>query len=168
MESNQHSSDEMAQVFWQLLHQQMSQRPRLAPWLARYGRVLLERFTHCYQMLCWLPRWTRRRWQRKLGTSLAGMALALALNGVAAVQSAPLLQADAIVVTTNDPAINDGDELCSLIEAIINANDDAATYTDCATGSGDDVITLAGSLYTLTSAYSPKNGLPSITSNIVI
>ncbi len=168
MESNQSSSDEMAQVFWQLLHQQMSQRPRLAPWLARYGRVLLERFTHCYQMLCWLPRWTRRRWQRKLGTSLAGMALALALNGVAAVQSAPLRQADAIVVTTNDPAINDGDDLCSLSEAIINANDDAATHIDCATGSGDDVITLAGSLYTLTSAYSPKNGLPSITSNLVI
>src|SRR5690606_14947718 len=109
MELNQHPLADIAQIFWQVLHQQMNQRPRLAPWLARHGRMLLERFTHWYQTLHWLPRWTRRRWQRKLGISLAGMALALALNGVPTVQAAPPLQADAIIVTTNDPTINDGD-----------------------------------------------------------
>ncbi|MBI2339260.1 MAG: hypothetical protein HYU99_02675, partial [Deltaproteobacteria bacterium] len=31
---------------------------------------------------------------------------------------------------------------CSLREAIINANNDAATYADCTAGSGDDTISI--------------------------
>jgi hypothetical protein len=47
-----------------------------------------------------------------------------------------------ITVNTGSGAIaNDG--LCSLPEAIINANN-AATHPDCVTGSGADVINLTG------------------------
>ena len=64
------------------------------------------------------------RLQRRLAWSLAGAALLLALGqGVAT--------AATITVTTNNPyIISDGQ--CSLIEAIVNANNDAATHPDCA------------------------------------
>ena len=50
---------------------------------------------------------------------------------------------------------------CSLAEAIDNANDDAATHSDCVAGSGADTITLSADI-TLTAA------LPAITSDITI
>ena len=66
--------------------------------------------------------------------SLAGAALLLALGqGVAT--------AATITVTTNNPNIA-ADGQCSLIEAIVNANNDAATHADCAAGSGADTIVL--------------------------
>ncbi|HEY1268343.1 MAG TPA: right-handed parallel beta-helix repeat-containing protein [Candidatus Binatia bacterium] len=103
-------------------------------------------------------------WQRKLAGSLAGAALLLALA-----QSA---SAATITVTTNIPDINDGDGQCSLIEAIVNANDDAATHPDCPAGSGADTIVLpAGTTHALTSgpfAYNGLAGLPTITSEITI
>ncbi len=50
------------------------------------------------------------------------------------------VHAAGIVVNTNaDNTTND--DLCSLREAITNANDNAATYDDCAGGTGDDTIT---------------------------
>lgn len=73
-----------------------------------------------------------------------------------------------ISVTTSIPAINPDGE-CSLIEAIVNANDDAATHADCPAGSGADAIELAAATtYTLTNVYSGSNGLPAITSDITI
>jgi uncharacterized repeat protein (TIGR01451 family) len=50
-----------------------------------------------------------------------------------------------VVNAPTDDALGtlDGDNACSLREAIANANDNAATYTDCAAGSGDDLITFA-------------------------
>jgi hypothetical protein len=162
MQSNQQPPDELNQAFRQALQKQLERSPRLAPWLVQRSRVLIERFTHFYEALRWLPRWLRRRWQRKLGTSLAGVALALALNG------APGVYAADITVTTNIPAINDDDGLCSLIEALVNATDDAATYADCAPGNGADVITLAGGVHSLTGKYEGDNGLPVITSALTI
>ena len=50
---------------------------------------------------------------------------------------------------------------CSLAEAIANANDDAATHSDCAAGSGADTIALSADI-TLAAA------LPTITSDITI
>jgi len=41
------------------------------------------------------------------------------------------------------------DGLCTLREAITNANNDAATYSDCAAGTATDTITFAGN-YTIT------------------
>jgi len=75
-----------------------------------------------------------------------------------------------ITVTTFNPAIAD-DGQCSLIEAIVNANDDAAPHADCPAGSGADTIELAAGVYTLTLAYSGDNaetGLPTVASAITI
>jgi hypothetical protein len=157
--------------------------------LNRRGNELFPRFAVCYAELCALPRGARRALQRKLARSselaailpeylqqggrrlqhrmawsLAGAALLLALGqGVAT--------AATITVTTNNPnAVADGQ--CSLIEAIINANNDAATHADCGAGSGTDTIVLpANATVTLTNVsdntYGPT-GLPPVTSRITI
>src|SRR5215813_14255393 len=105
--------------------------------------------------------------------SLAGAALLLALGqGVAT--------AATITVTTNDPRIVP-DGQCSLVEAIVNANNDAATFPDCAAGSGPDTIVLpANAKVMLSNSYvtsyntrfgttvSRPAGLPRITSQITI
>lgn len=75
-----------------------------------------------------------------------------------------------ITVTTFDPNIA-ADGQCSLIEAIVNANDDAVTHADCAAGSGPDVIELSPGTYTLTQVYYVDfgaNGLPAVTSVITV
>jgi hypothetical protein len=75
-----------------------------------------------------------------------------------------------ITVTTFDPNIA-ADGQCSLIEAIVNANDDAPTHADCPAGSGPDVIELSPGTYTLTQVYYVDfgaNGLPAVTSVITI
>ena len=79
-----------------------------------------------------------------------------------------------ITVTNGTSTIANGDG-CSLPEAIINANTDSnAVLTDCAAGSGADVITLNIAV-ALTTAYASSTtigggqaGLPDITSNITI
>jgi hypothetical protein len=73
-----------------------------------------------------------------LGTA----ALLLALSG------APTpAHAATITVTPGAAGVNDGDG-CSLVEAIINANDGAATHAECVAGSaGADTIVLAGNTY---------------------
>jgi len=154
------------------------------------GSELFPRFAACYAELRALPRSARRalqrriarsgelaailpeylqqggrRLQRRMAWSLAGAALLLALGqGVAT--------AATITVTTNDPRIvSDGQ--CSLIEAIVNANNDAATHADCVAGSGADTIVLpANANVTLSNVdavfYSNPIGLPLITSRITI
>lgn len=49
-----------------------------------------------------------------------------------------------------DTLNNDG--VCTIREAIINANNDAATWTDCAAGSGSDIINLPAGTITLSVA----------------
>jgi len=82
-------------------------------------------------------------------------------------------RADTITVATGVVDVDDNDGLCSLKEAIINANDDAATHPDCIAGSGGDTINLAAAIYTLTTVDNTDptlgpTGLPSITSQITI
>ena len=82
-----------------------------------------------------------------------------------------LRTAATITVTTNNPnVIADGQ--CSLIEAIWNANNDAATFPDCASGSGADTIVLPASanltLSALDNTTLGPTGLPVITSRITI
>ena len=100
--------------------------------------------------------------------SLAGAALLLALGqGVAT--------ATTITVTTNDPRIV-ADGQCSLVEAIVNANNDAATHADCPAGSGADTIVLPPNETLILSAvycnmygqFCSPVGLPPITSRITI
>jgi len=81
------------------------------------------------------------------------------------------VSAATIPVTTINPVVA-ADGQCSLIEAIDNANADAATHADCPAGSGTDVIELAPSAtYVLNEVnvlhYGP-NGLPIIGSNVTI
>src|SRR5215467_13390707 len=162
----------------------------LAGTLSECGDDLFTRFAACYAELRALPRSARRGLQRQLARSselatilpeyiqqggrrlqhrmawsLAGAALLLALSqGVAT--------AATIAVTTNDPnVIADGQ--CSLIEAIVNANNDAATFPDCAAGSGTDTIVLPANANLFLSAayaslYGSPIGLPAIKSQITI
>ena len=106
-----------------------------------------------------------RRLQHRMAWSLAGAALLLALGqGVGA--------AATITVTTTNPNIA-ADGQCSLIEAIVNANNDAATFPDCPAGSGADTIVLPANANLTLSAvfgntYGHPVGLPLITSRITI
>jgi hypothetical protein len=74
------------------------------------------------------------------------------------------------VDTVNPNPVPDG--WCSLIEAIENANDDAAVHADCPAGAGADVIELGlGLTYTLDAVHNTTdgpNGLPVISSGITI
>src|SRR5262244_3772258 len=165
----------------------------LAGTLSECGDDLFARFAACYADLRALPRSARRALQRQLARSselaailpeylqhggrrlqhrmawsVAGAALLLALGqGVAT--------AATITVTTNDPRIVP-DGQCSLVEAIVNANNDAATYPDCAAGSGSDTIVLPANANVTLSAvfgntygqFGSPVGLPPITSRITI
>jgi hypothetical protein len=163
--------------------------PWLAQVVARAGSEFFPRFAACYTELRALPRSARRalqrriagsselaailpqylqqggrRLQHRMAWSLAGAALLLALG-----QGIP--EAATITVTTNK-ANTRRDNKCSLIEAIDNANNDAATHTDCVAGSGADTIVLpADATFTLKRVNNKTHGpaaLPVITSPITI
>jgi Chlamydia polymorphic membrane protein (Chlamydia_PMP) repeat len=158
--------------------------PELEAVLTSRCAALLPRFVVCYAHIRALPRGGRRelahrlKRSRKLGdllprrrrrliarvaTSVAGLAMLLAL-----VQS---VEAASITVTTTAAGVNDTDGRCSLAEAIINANDDAATHGDCAAGSGADTIVLPKGSLAFTSSYTDYSGataLPVIRSDITI
>src|SRR6478672_156326 len=144
---------------WDSQVKEADQTPWLAGTLTGCGDELFAHFAACYAELRALPRSARRALQRRLARSgelaailpeylqqggrrlqhrmawsLAGAALLLALGqGVGT--------AATITVTTNNPNIA-ADGQCSLIEAIVNANNDAATFPDCPAGSGADTIVL--------------------------
>jgi hypothetical protein len=100
---------------------------------------------------------------------LVGAALVLAWLGLAGVAFADGL----IVVDTTDPSdVDDAD--CSIIEAMIAANQNHAAYHGCTISGppGDDTIRLqAGAVYTLTAVQNTTegaNGLPPVTSTVTI
>jgi hypothetical protein len=173
-------ADQAVLAAWDSQLAELAECPALVTALATQ-RELFPRFAAHYARLRALPRGTRRalhrklararevisiqpEWQKKLAGSIAGAALLLALA-----QSA---SAATITVTTSVPDINDGDGKCSLIEAIVNANDDAATHPDCAAGDGADTIVLPkNSTITVSNSYPALpslTGLPDITGPIVI
>jgi predicted outer membrane repeat protein len=175
---------------WDCQMTEATQTPWLKELLLRRGTELFPRFAACYAELCVLPRSARRalqhqiarssepaaifpEWlqsggrrelQYKLARSLAGAALLLALwQGMAS--------AATITVTTKDSRVRP-DGQCSLIEAIVNANADAAFFSDCEPGSGPDTIVLPtkGNVSVRAqydNTYGPT-GLPLITSQITI
>jgi hypothetical protein len=175
---------------WDCQMTEATQTPWLKELLLRRGSELFPRFAECYAELRVLPRSARRALQRqiarssepaaifpewlqcggrrelqyKLARSLAGAALLLALwQGMAS--------AATITVTTKDSRVRP-DGQCSLIEAIVNANADAAFFSDCEPGSGPDTIVLPAKANVSVRAqydntYGPT-GLPLITSQITI
>jgi len=184
---------------WDSQIKEADKTPWLAGTLTECGDELFARFAACYAELRALPRGARRALQRQLARSgelaailpeyfqqggrrlqhrmawsLAGAALLLALGQDVAT-------AATITVTTNDPRII-ADGQCSLVEAIINANNDAATHPDCAAGTGGDTIVLPENanvtlsnpyvaLYTTpigTTVSGTPLGLPLITSQMTI
>ncbi|MBX3011479.1 MAG: hypothetical protein KF832_08215 [Caldilineaceae bacterium] len=146
---------------WQQLITQAAKSPQWAGTFLTQSRQLLVRVRQWHHLLAQLPRTAQRRLQRRLKLSLAGAALALAIG------QPTLVYAATITVGTTAPTVA-VDSVCSLIEAIINANDDAQTHLDCATGDGADTINLSGNTYTLTAPYLDAAGLPVITSEITI
>src|SRR5258705_5579716 len=176
------SAYETVLAAWDSQVAEIAEDSDLADTLAQAGSGLFPLFAARYAELRALPRGARRAVQRRLASArtfnafsperrkklagtLAGAALLLALGQSAA-------HAATITVNTRVPKIKSVDGLCSLIEAIVNANDDAATHPDCAAGSGADTIELpaAGTL-TVTSTYAHYNGatgLPTIASEITI
>jgi hypothetical protein len=178
---------------WESQISDPSQTPWLTELLRRRGDELFGRFAERYAEVRALPRAARRALQRQLarsgefGTlapiylqhggrrlqhrmawSLAGAALLLAL-------AQEPVSAATITVTTSNPNIAP-DGQCSLVEAIVNANNDAATHADCPAGSGADTIVLPANanvmlnaVYGMTYAqFGSPIGLPSIMSRITI
>lgn len=94
------------------------------------------------------------------------------LIAVFLLSSFPATASADIVITAETPPEIRIDQRCSLIEAIVNANADDATHSDCLAGNGADVIVLpASSTQLLTAAHNSvygPTGLPVITSTITI
>ena len=174
---------------WDSQSKEADKIPSLVDTLTQCEIELYPRFAACYAELRALPRSARRTLQRRLARSgelaailpghlqqggrrqqhrmawsLAGAALLLALGQGTAT-------AATITVTTNNPNIA-ADGQCSLIEAIINANNDDATHADCAAGRGADTIVLPANANVTLSAIDNNalgpTGLPLITSGITI
>src|SRR5262252_3382038 len=86
------------------------------------------------------------------------LAMAAFIAGVTRPAPTPAFMNTITVTTTSDALVNDGN--CSMREASINANNDAATWPDCPAGSGDDTIILPAGTITLTVANIPPLGQP--------
>lgn len=82
--------------------------------------------------------------------------LALLIFGITMLLVGPAARAATITVTgTGDTLGNNG--VCTIREAIINANNNAATWKDCAAGSGADTIVLPAGTITLTIPNTPNS-----------
>lgn len=83
-----------------------------------------------------------------------------------------LLHGAQINVDATLGGVDGNDGLCSISEAIINANDDAQTHSDCVAGDGADTITLTNNVF-LTEEYENdaswgRTGTPPINSIIIL
>jgi hypothetical protein len=139
-----HPPDELTQNFWQAWRDQEGSTPRLAHLLLQRGRQLLGRFQYFHDTLSKLSRPAQQRWQRKLGASLAGVALT--------------------------PSGITVDGVCTLVDAITGANTGTAVGSCASGGLGADTITLLTdvTLTTVNNTTSSDNGLPVINSAITI
>ena len=96
--------------------------------------------------------------RRGLVVVLAGAMIAFVVVGV---PGASAIAGSTIVVNSLADTATAGDGLCTLPEAINNANANADTTSgDCAAGSGDDSITFAS---TVTGTITLASALPTIT-----
>ena len=130
----------------------------------QYGQTVLARCAATYQTLCDLPRHVRRRVQAIAGTSLATVALAIALQVSPA---GALPTAISVTPGMSGVAVDGG---CSLVEAVLTAND-GGTHGDCSGGTAGaiDTINLTGQTYSYTAAYAGSStALPTITDSLIL
>ena len=137
--------NELAATYNRSLKQKLSQREG----------ELQHRFAEHYEKLRSLPRRMRRSLQRQWKRSLAGLALLMALG-----------QAPALAATINVGGT------CTLVNAVVAANNDTTAGGRCRKGRGADTIVLPrNSTQTLTQVnntnYGPT-GLPTIRTQITI
>lgn len=149
-EMNPNQQHDPIYAVWQAELQEAGKRPYLASILLQKGHKLYRRFAHYYLALQSLSRRSRRQLMQKFAVGLGGLALAMALN------SGPVLANNIAVTTTAHGVSVDGQ--CSLVEAIITANDTVNGMpfgSDCSAGdpSGPDTIQLSGSTYLVDYAY---------------
>ncbi|MGQ0600988.1 MAG: CSLREA domain-containing protein [Anaerolineales bacterium] len=93
-------------------------------------------------------------------TLLAGLAALLPLLVLLLTTANPANASATITVTTNQDVINGNDSLCSLREAVIAANTDAASGSaagECMAGNGADTILLLSGTYALAIAGINEN-----------
>jgi hypothetical protein len=152
--------------------------PIVAARLARDPR-LAERLAHFYERLRALPRTQRRAIGRRARLTLAAAALLLALSRAPAIPPARADAAATITVANHEVGMA-ANGICSLIEAINNANDkvdgigEGAGNSDCAAGNpgGADIIALpSGGAFSVTKSVDYSHGytgLPLIDSTITI
>lgn len=114
---------------------------------------------------------TMRRWPLSFALRLsAAWLIALSALGPATPQAPAVEAASLIVNTTADPN-PPGDGLCSLREAINNANSDLdLTSGDCAAGSGADTIafSVTGIISLTQVPATPTHALPTITTDVTL
>jgi hypothetical protein len=153
--------DELQAAWQELAEQAAVQAVEGKPWLlkllAERGAAIVTRYALWRQRLRRLRPGERKRLQRRLGLSLAGAALALALMAGPAPVSADTIAVDGAT--------------CTLADAITAANTNATTGGCTHTGAGGaDTLNLTANV-TLTasnkSTYGPT-GLPVVTSAITI
>jgi hypothetical protein len=131
---------------------------------------LMARLAYFQARLRRLPRGQRRWLVRRLAVPISAVALMLALSAAPGGLSA---EAAATIPVANNAVAIQNDGICSLIEAINNANS-GQPHTDCVggTASGADTIVLpAGGSFKLTAYdnydYYGYNGLPKIASAVI-
>ena len=83
-----------------------------------------------------------------------GLTLAMLFVALLAMPTLVAHAGDIIVNSIADNTITDGN--CTLREAITNANNDAATYTDCAAGGGHDTLTITANGAIILSSALPQ------------
>jgi hypothetical protein len=154
------------------------QLPLVAARLARDPR-LAERLAYFYERLRALPRAGRRAFGRRARLTLAAAALLLALSRAPVIPPAHADSAATIAVANNEVGVA-ANGVCSLIEAINNANDpidgiaNGAGHGDCAAGNpgGADTIALpTGGTFSVSQSVDDAygdTGLPPIVSAITI
>ncbi len=139
---------------------------------SRFGRAYEQLLTTVRQRLQSLSRQQRRKVAGRIGLTLSGAALMVALAQTANQE----VRANNILVADGEVAVANND-VCSLIEAIVNANDtnNGLVHDDCAAGApnGADTITLpTGGNFALTQSFTNYldggTGLPVISSEVTI
>ncbi len=126
-------------------------KPWLLHLLAKRGAVIFLRYRLAYQRLSRLRPGQLRRLQRRLGLTLAGAALLLALS------SGPILASPNNTITVD--GVN-----CKLADAVFAANEDREWH-GCSAGSGADTLNIIADLSLSSAAYDAP---PPVESDITI